>query len=81
MAKKTTVAIAHSDADLGNRPNTAGSNWIQSKAMIRGIADQTMGGMDNIVTQGRQGPDQDQHRDPGARPTRASPPIRACWKR
>ena len=53
MAKKTTVAIAHSDADLGKPAEYTREQLDLVKAMIRQVADQTMGGMHNIVQQGR----------------------------
>src|SRR5262249_32184744 len=52
MAKKTTVAIAHSDADLGKPAEYTREQLNLVKQMIRQIADQTMGGMHNIVKQG-----------------------------
>ncbi len=52
MAKKTTVAIAHSDADLGRPADYSREQLDLVKAMIRDIADQTMGGMSNIVKKG-----------------------------
>src|SRR6202041_1474416 len=52
MAKKTTVAIAHSDADLGKPAEYAREQLDLVKGMIRQIADQTMGGMQNIVKPG-----------------------------
>ena len=52
MAKKTTVAIAHSDADLGKPAEYTREQLDLVKAMIRQIADQTMGGMHNIVKPG-----------------------------
>jgi len=52
MPKKTTVAIAHSDADLGRPAECAREQLDIVKGMIRDIADQTMGGMSNIVKRG-----------------------------
>src|SRR5215471_7342182 len=52
MGKKTTVAIAHSDADLGKPAEYTREQLDLVKAMIRQIADQTMGGMHNVVHQG-----------------------------
>src|ERR1044071_7823370 len=52
MPKKTTVAIAHSDADLGKPGECSREQLDLVKAMIRQIADQTMGGMDQIVHRG-----------------------------
>jgi uncharacterized protein (DUF362 family) len=49
MPTKTTVAIAHSDADLGKPADCTREQLEIVKGMIRGIADQTMGGMANIV--------------------------------
>ncbi len=49
MGKKTTVAIAHSDADLGKPAEYTREQLDLVKAMIRQVADQTMGGMHNIV--------------------------------
>jgi len=52
MAKKTTVAIAHSDAALGTPAEFTRAQLGLVKDMIRQIADQTMGGMRNIVKSG-----------------------------
>jgi len=52
MEKKTTVAIAHSDKDLGKPAECTREQLDLVKSMIRDIADQTMGGMRNIVTRG-----------------------------
>jgi uncharacterized protein (DUF362 family) len=52
MAKKTTIGIAHSGADLGKPAEYSREQLDLVKAMIRDIADQTMGGMANIVNQG-----------------------------
>ena len=52
MAKKTTVGIAHSSEDLGKPAECSREQLDLVKAMIRGIADQTMGGMHNIVHSG-----------------------------
>src|SRR5580692_6729839 len=52
MPKKTTVAIAHSDADLGKPADCTREQLDLVKGMIRDIADHTMGGMANIVKQG-----------------------------
>src|SRR3984885_11970793 len=52
MAKQTTVAIAHSDTDLGKPAEYTREQLDRVKAMIRQIADQTMGGMHNIVKPG-----------------------------
>ena len=52
MGKKTTVAIAHSDADLGKPAEYTREQLDLVKEMIREIADQTMGGMQNIVKAG-----------------------------
>jgi uncharacterized protein (DUF362 family) len=52
MAKKTTVAIAHSAADLGKPADYSREQLDLVKAMIRDIADQTMGGMGGIVQKG-----------------------------
>src|ERR1700732_1508512 len=49
---KTTVAIAHSDMDLGKPAEYTREQLERVKAMIRQIADQTMGGMPNIVKRG-----------------------------
>lgn len=50
--KKTKIAIAHSDADLGKPGEYTRSQLDLVKAMIRDIADNTMGGMKNIVGRG-----------------------------
>ena len=47
--RKTTVAIAHSDSDLGTPAEYTRAQLSLVKDMIRQIADQTMGGMHNIV--------------------------------
>lgn len=52
MEKKTKIAIAHSDADLGKPGEYSRSQLDLVKNMIREIADQTMGGMPNIVSRG-----------------------------
>src|SRR5260370_39799354 len=52
MPTKTTVAIAHSDADLGKPAECSREQLDLVKAMIRDIAFQTMGGMPNIVKPG-----------------------------
>jgi len=52
MATKTTVGIAHSDADLGKPADYSREQLDLVKAMIRDIADQTMGGMGGIVREG-----------------------------
>jgi uncharacterized protein (DUF362 family) len=52
MAKKTTVAIAHSSADLGKPGEYSREQLDLVKQMIRQIADQTMNGMQNIVKRG-----------------------------
>jgi uncharacterized protein (DUF362 family) len=52
MAKKTTIGIAHSGADLGKPAEYSREQLDLVKAMIRDIANQTMGGMANIVNQG-----------------------------
>jgi uncharacterized protein (DUF362 family) len=52
MPKKTTVAIAHSDADLGRPADCTREQLDIVKGMVRDIADQTMGGMSNVVKRG-----------------------------
>jgi uncharacterized protein (DUF362 family) len=52
MARKTTVSIAHSDADLGRPADYTREQLDLVKAMIRDIADHTMGGMGAIVRKG-----------------------------
>jgi uncharacterized protein (DUF362 family) len=52
MTTKTTVAIAHSSADLGKPGECSREQLDIVKQMIRLIADQTMGGMHNIVKRG-----------------------------
>jgi uncharacterized protein (DUF362 family) len=52
MASGTTVGIAHSDADLGRPAEYSRAQLDAVKQMIRDIADQTMGGMQNIVKAG-----------------------------
>lgn len=50
--KKTTVAIAHSSADLGKPAEYTREQLDLVKQMIKDIADQTMGGMQSIVKPG-----------------------------
>lgn len=52
MAKKTTVAIAHSDAELGKPAEYTKAQLALVKGLIRDVANQTMGGMHNIVKPG-----------------------------
>ena len=52
MAIKTTVGVAHSAADLGKPAEYTREQLDAVKGMIRDIADQTMGGMRNIVKPG-----------------------------
>src|SRR3954468_24963302 len=52
MEKKTTIGIAHSDADLGKPAECSREQLELVKGMIKDIADQTMGGMDKIVKPG-----------------------------
>jgi uncharacterized protein (DUF362 family) len=52
MSKKTTVAIAHTKADLGKPADCTREQLNLVKQMIREIANQTMGGMQNIVRKG-----------------------------
>jgi uncharacterized protein (DUF362 family) len=52
MSIKTTVAIARSDADLGKPGEYTREQLSLVKDMIRNVADQTMGGMPNIVRKG-----------------------------
>src|SRR3712207_4756230 len=51
--KKTTVAIAHSNADLGKPAEYTREQLDLVKQMIKDIADQSMGGMKNIVKRGQ----------------------------
>ena len=53
VAIKTSVGIAHSDADLGKPGEYTREQLDIVKGMIRDIADQTMGGMQNIVKAGQ----------------------------
>src|SRR5215467_8814507 len=52
MRAKTRVAIAHSDAALGKPSECSREQLDLVKQMIRQVADQTMGGMGNIVGRG-----------------------------
>ena len=52
MGKKTVVSIAHSGEDLGKPAEYSRAQLDLVKAMIKGIADDTMGGMENIVKAG-----------------------------
>jgi len=49
MQNKTTIGIAHSDADLGKPGEYSREQLDIVKSMIRQIADHTVGGMANIV--------------------------------
>ena len=52
MAKKSIVSIAHYDGDLGTPSNYTQEHVERIKDMIRQIADDTKGGMQNIVHEG-----------------------------
>jgi uncharacterized protein (DUF362 family) len=52
MSKKTTISIAHSDADLGKPAEYTRGQLDLVKGMIRQVADDTMGGMAGIVKRG-----------------------------
>jgi uncharacterized protein (DUF362 family) len=52
MTTRTTVAIAHSGADLGKPGEYSREQLDLVRQMIKDIADQTMGGMQNIVKKG-----------------------------
>src|SRR5580692_9036139 len=52
MGKKTVIGIARSNADLGKPGEYTREQLALVKEMIRSIADQTMGGMANIVKAG-----------------------------
>ncbi|MBV9745726.1 MAG: DUF362 domain-containing protein [Acidobacteriia bacterium] len=52
MPKKTIVSVAHSDAELGKPGEYTREQLSSVKQMIRQIADDTMGGMHNIVHRG-----------------------------
>jgi uncharacterized protein (DUF362 family) len=52
MAKKTIVGVAHGNEDLGKPAECSRRQLDLIKAMIGEIADQTMGGMQNIVHPG-----------------------------
>ncbi len=52
MPNKTTISIAHSDADLGKPGEYTRGQLNLVKDLIRQIADDTMGGMRNIVHRG-----------------------------
>src|SRR5215469_1274211 len=52
MNKKTKIAVAHSAADLGRPGDYSRAQLDLVKSMIRQIADETMGGMKNIVSPG-----------------------------
>jgi len=52
MNKKTKIAVAHSHADLGRPGDYSRAQLDLVKNMIRLIADETMGGMKNIVSPG-----------------------------
>ena len=80
MGKRTTVAIAHSDADLGKPAEYTREQLDLVKGMIRQIADQTMGGMHNIVHKGDKVLIKINTVIP-VPPMRDSRRIRACWRR
>ncbi len=50
--KQASVAIAHCDSDLGKPGDCTREQLEMVKQMIRDVADQTMGGMGNIVARG-----------------------------
>ena len=52
MAKKSIVSIAHTDDFLGTPANYTQEHVEKIKEMIRQIADDTKGGMQNIVHEG-----------------------------
>ena len=52
MNKLTTVAVAHSDRDLGKPAEYTREQLDIVKGMIKDIADQSMGGIANIVKRG-----------------------------
>src|ERR1700760_3133206 len=52
MSSKSIVGIAHSDEDLGRPADYSRAQLDLVKQMIRDIAAQTMGGMQNIVKAG-----------------------------
>src|SRR3954449_1350389 len=52
MAKRTTVGIAHTNADIGKPAEYSREQLDVVKQMIRDIADQTMGGMANTIKPG-----------------------------
>ncbi|MBV8906550.1 MAG: DUF362 domain-containing protein [Acidobacteriia bacterium] len=52
MPKKTIVSVAHSDAELGKPGEYTREQLSSVKQMIQQIADDTMGGMHNIVHRG-----------------------------
>ena len=52
MPKRTIVSVAHSDAELGKPGEYTREQLSSVKQMIRQIADDTMGGMHNIVHRG-----------------------------
>src|SRR5213075_2548373 len=52
IMKKTKIGIAHSGADLGKPAEYTKEQLGLVKDMIRQVADQTMGGMHNIVKAG-----------------------------
>lgn len=51
--KVTKVALAHSDADLGKPGEYSREQYQRVKAMVKEVADGSMGGMPNIVQQGQ----------------------------
>src|SRR5258707_15715956 len=55
MAKRTTVAIAHSGEDLGKPAEYTREQLDLVKGLIRQVAEQSMGGMHNIVKPGDKG--------------------------
>src|SRR5688572_17144879 len=49
MAKRSIVSVAHSKADLGKPAEYTREQLDLVKGMIRQVADESMGGMQNIV--------------------------------
>jgi len=50
---KTKVALSHSDADLGTPGNYTREQLDRVKAMVREVADGSVGGMQNLVKEGQ----------------------------
>ena len=53
MEKKAKVAITHSDADLGKPGEYSREQYARVKAMVKEVADGSVGGFGNLVKPGQ----------------------------